>query len=464
MSPQINELKLLLIDPGYSEFAWNQTLVPPLGLLYLSASLRSSTFCDTSNVTVKIISMQYFKSVGENIHFVSQLKGFVPDVVGISCLASNLHLCTEISQMIKISFPKSLVVFGGIHPTYAYSDILNAGIADVVVRFEGEETFSHLINAYSRHGVDGLHNVKGIAFRDNYRIYINKDREMISDLDILPFPDREEVPYQIYRDVNEYKANGIITSRGCPYTCRYCTSKLFWKSEYRRRTAANVYAEIKQLKSKYNIQCMTFEDDIFTCDREYIKELCEILIVAKNDISWYAKSRIDCIDDELLSLMSKAGMKRLLLGFESVNQESLNSNERNMFIDNYEAAIKMCHANKIEITATMILGLPTDTKQDMIDTIKFLEKRLKPNDRLIRCLYVPFQSLYSGEKDLSFKLHTSDFRYFTMDCPITSSGKYTLDELFEVKTVADASMIRRRVRPGVPPDYSNLCIELQTVL
>jgi len=222
-------------------------------------------------------------------------------------MSVHAEFIKNISKKIKALFPDIRLIVGGIHPTSLLKKSIDEfEYVDIFVIGEGEITLLEILKNYKKE------KIKGIAFKKGKKVITNLQREFIQNLDELPFPARNMLPslenYKLGFDwEGRTPATTIFTSRGCPFNCIYCASKVMWKRKVRFRSAENVLKEIDFLVKKYKIREILFYDDHFTLNKKRLLEICEGLIKRKYDLTWCCLSRVDSIDFETAEVMKRAG-------------------------------------------------------------------------------------------------------------------------------------------------------------
>lgn len=303
----------------------------------------------SNSITGPLILGGILKRAGHDVSVYEELNAAVPikklldgtDVFCFSLMTSNAPRGYELADLVHKE-TNARVIMGGMHPTACTQEALQH--ADQVIIGEGEKVFLDVIEGRITDRV-----VEGIP---------------ICDLDKVPFPD-----YSILKTPCE--AANVISSRGCPYRCTFCTtSRMF--APYRKRSVDNVIDEIRMYK-KMGFKYMNFEDDNFTADKERAKEICRRMI--KEGLIFketFFFGRTDMADDEeLLQLLHDAHLTRVLIGIESLNQDALNSIHKGQNIENIRRAAAACKKYKIRMIASIVLGLDEDTIEDMNRSVMF---------------------------------------------------------------------------------------------
>ena len=304
------------------------------------------------------------------------------DIVGVTMLTLMYSRTRDICKMVKKINPNIYTVIGGPHPTIAAKATLeNEKEIDFAAIGEAEITFYEILEALQNK--KNLSSVNGIAYKTKKgEVKITKPREIIEDLDSLPIPDRSLLKMKLYRpSVSYYKrlpAYIILTSRGCPYRCTFC-SKIFDK-RYRQNSVDYTINEMKMLMEKYGAKEIVFRDDTFTLKFAWVNEFCNKLIEQglNKKVRWSCMTRVNLVTLDMLKLMKKAGCWGIHFGVESGSQRLLDMIHKDITIQQIRDAFKWCKQAGIETRAFMMLGLPTETREESLQTIKFA-KEINPD-------------------------------------------------------------------------------------
>jgi radical SAM superfamily enzyme YgiQ (UPF0313 family) len=433
--------RILLIEAPSSDFAWNQVASPPLGLLYIASALIEGTFFDTSDISVSVIPMQLLAYVNVTFDLVKAIEDHNPEIVAISSMTPNFGEAQKIATLVKGLDDRIITIYGGVHATLNHKKVASENCFDIVVRGEGEVTFCECVFKILKHGgMEGINKIKGITYKDvKGNIKINPERELIENINILPLPARNLIEMDEYIKLNEYRAGGLLFSRGCPYSCSFCYSEALWKGFHRIRSVDNVVEEIKVLYRDFGIRKIRFEDDTFTHNRHLIIALCEKLVGENIKIEWLMKTRADLLDRELIGIMKSAGLKSILFGVESISATSLQGINKEQDVTLYENALQLCHEFSIQAIMTIIIGLAQDTKADMVNTINWVKNNIGDKDIVIRCMYTPYRELLEGIES-GVIIVSDNLEHYTMDFPLTYSMNHSYEELVEVQREADCLM------------------------
>jgi len=353
----------------------------PTGLCYLHACLQEAGFN----------SLLANFSAWAPSRITYELLRFKPDIIGISQWTHNRHHSVELATLCRNILPDSLIIMGGGHATFCYEDILTAiSPVDVVVRGEAEITLVELVTAACTKW--SWHKIPGIAFRDKGKITVTPPRESTDKLDILPLPTR-------YLDISvgidrELQSEFIVTSRGCPSTCFFCSSPDFWGKKVRFRSPGAIIKEIQFIRQKYGLIYFSIRDDTFTADRKRVLEFCRLLQEEDANILWNCQSRVTAIDEELLIQMKLAGCECIQLGVESGSPRILRQLGKNILPLQIEKACSLIREIGINLSIYLISDIPGETNDDIIKTVE-LVRHIHPDDGQISPLaYYPGTQLY----------------------------------------------------------------------
>jgi len=403
-------MKVLLINPPSN--AINPVL--PLGLAYLAAILEAS------QIPVDVIDAwaegYSFEELG------TEVAKRAPDIVGISMI-SPIYAAAMRSVDIVREYSDAKIVVGGPHPSALPEQCLedNPNI-DFVIIGEGEKPLVELVTAFSESGKH-LSAISGLAYRDNHGIINTGHAERVSNLDDLPFPARHLFPLKKYKTHPPYgKRNPymtLITSRGCPYHCTYC-SKSVYGQKCQAMSPERVIVEIKHIIQEYSTKEIHFYDDDFTINMKRAEKICDLLIEEKIDISWSCTTRVDLVDESLLKKMKKAGCWLISYGIETADPGILKEVKKGYSIEDVKNAFSLTKSAGIRTVAYLMVGLPGETRESIKKTIDFSIK-LDPDfvSWGITALY-PGSALYRNAQN--GKLGNIDIRYTYEDRTWHASG------------------------------------------
>ncbi|MGC8972208.1 MAG: B12-binding domain-containing radical SAM protein, partial [bacterium] len=336
-----------------------------LGVGYIAGALQREGYI------VKVIDLNVDQIKISNIPY----QDF--DIVGISTDTTRYPIALSIARYAKAKGCK--VVIGGPHTTFLDRETLGTGFIDYVVRGEGEFIMLDLVRALEEK--KDIREVKGISYIKDGEFIRNPNAELIRDLDSLPFPARNLLPMDKYTAKLEGTyATSIVTSRGCPFNCSFCSASAFSGIEWRSRGVKNIIEELEILYKKYGYKAIAFFDDNFTLNPNRVVELCEEILRRGWKFKWWAFSRVEGIlnNPKMVELMAKAGNYMVFIGFESANQEVLDSFKKKLVVEKAKEAINILRKNKIKVMGSFILGAIEETKEMIQRTINYA-KNLDPD-------------------------------------------------------------------------------------
>ncbi|GET27864.1 B12-binding domain-containing radical SAM protein [Prolixibacter sp. SD074] len=338
-------MNIILINPKGSNFyAKMGATIPPLGLAYIAAVLRQNGHY------IKLIDLGVEKGMPSQDY----LKFF--DVVGISADTPSYPEALSIARVAK-SIDKT-VIMGGYHVTFLDKEALNTGLVDFIVRGEAEEIILNLITTLSNKG--DLLQVQGISFMNHGVYQKNPDAAPPRDLDKMPFPARDLLNMEAYKNkMNGMPFTNLITSRGCPFNCYFCSSSKFGGLKWRARSAKSIVDEIEQLYHTYGFKAFSFMDDNFTFKPKRIFEFAdELERRGLNDIYWWCFSRVDILvkNEAMVKRMAEVGAYMVFLGLESNNETLLETYNKHIGNNQQQQAIELLRKYGIKIHGSYIMG------------------------------------------------------------------------------------------------------------
>lgn len=423
-------MKVLFVNPPQtaSKYKFMGVIAPPLGIAYMAGVLQEN------NIDVEILDAS-----AEDMDFKDVEKELLkrkPDLVALTALTPTIGRALETAQVVKETLPDSIVVMGGYHPTFNFIETLEDENVDIVIRGEGEYIMLNLVQALENQS--SLHDVKGIVFEDknSKEIVVNPEAPLIQDLDELPFPALNLLPMDKYRllDMDTHMTT-MITTRGCPMQCSFCSSATMHGKKIRERSIENIVDEIEYLKTNYDIDTIAFMDDTFTLKKRKVMAICDEILKRNIEIMWGCTSRVDTLDEKLLKKMKEAGCITIFIGVESADQQQLDNMCKNTTIAKIENAFKIARKLKIRTIASVALGMPGDTKEIMNKTVKFVHK-LKPN-YAIYSLATPYPGTRfykeAFEKNL---IKIKDWSKYTLITPILETIDCSLNDMRKIQAKA----------------------------
>lgn len=380
--------KILLIDPYFKEGLKGF----PLGLAYIAGSLKKEWYVLKA---LDLTAQSFIKKRNWDKILKEEFIKFNPDIVCITSTSPTHFYAIKTTKIIK-KLKNIPIIKGGIHETNcALCTLKNNKEIDYSVIGEGEITITKLVeNILNKKPLD---DIRGIAYRKDGNIKLNKTRPLIKNLDNLPRPARElfylNTTFNKYYSANLFKgkkSTPITTSRGCPYNCSFCSAKATW-GNLRMRSIENVIKEIKKLYSQ-GFRGFMFEDDMSLINKEWFLKFSKSILKNKIKITYSLQTRVDCIDKEISKALSKSGCVFMYFGIESGVQRILDMCNKKITLNQAKNAFKIVKKYGIKAMASIQFGLPGEdiiNLSTVKETIRFLNKELKPEEVAISytCLY-----------------------------------------------------------------------------
>jgi anaerobic magnesium-protoporphyrin IX monomethyl ester cyclase len=355
-------LKITLINPPQ----FTRYPQPPLGLALIAAVLEKTGF------SVTLIDANALGIKPEDI------PGMIADadVIGLTAMTPTISTALRIAEYIKQSKPAVKIIMGGAHATMLPQETMVASPAvDIIVRGEGDESVVEVLKALE--GNRALDSVAGISYRADGTIRHSPDRSSNVDIDSLPFEAFHKLPWKLYRPHPPHGMfmpfAAVVTSRGCPYRCAYCSKPVFG-SRFRAQSPARVVDELAYLKDRFGVKEVAFYDDSFTVDKKRVHAIADKIISSGLKIFWTCETRVNLVDKELLRHMKQAGCYAVAYGIESASPEIIKTLHKDTTIEQVEEAVHHSREAGIQVIGYFMLGSPGDTPDTIRQTINFAKK------------------------------------------------------------------------------------------
>lgn len=356
-------MKILLIRSNSlgSLYETNITgIYPPLGLLYIASVLRNEGY----KLSFLDNNIFHFK---DNL-LKKEIKKIAPDVVLLSSMTPSWPRLVTLSKLIKDISSKIIVGVGGPHLSAYPRESLSIKTFDFGVYGEGESTILDVLKKIQTNGT--LSDVRGCIYKKNGKIVVNSHREAIDDLDSIPFPAIDLAPYRKYFALAvKHPFFTMVTSRGCPYKCRFCFQE--YLGRYRVRSPENVAEEMEILVNKYKIQEIILFDETFLVEEERALKICELIHRKRLRFKWDVRTRVDLLNEEVLRSLKSAGCYRLHLGVESGKQEILDKMDKGFNISEIIEKVYLAKKHGFELRGYFMLAYPGETYGSIYKTIEF---------------------------------------------------------------------------------------------
>ncbi len=366
-------MRILLINPPTANMITTEvpSLVteergfnPPLGIMYIAAHLERAGF-DVKIIDADVEELEYSK-------LAAAIKAYAPDVVGLSAMSFTLIDCMQIARLVKSADPGIKIFIGGPHVNIFPEETIKIPEIDYVVLGEGEFLTVDLIRNISN--AENLKRIRGLVFKENGNIINTGKPDFIMDLDKIHFPARHLTLYKKYSSLLA-KRNPIttmITSRGCPFSCKFCDRPHLGKI-FRARSAKNVVDEMEECVNM-GIREFLIYDDTFTINRKRVLDICDEINARKLDIGFDVRARLDTVDEEMLKKMKKAGCERIHYGVESGNDEILKILCKGIDVEKAKKMFKITKKIGIDRLAYFMIGNPRETRETVMESINLAIK------------------------------------------------------------------------------------------
>jgi radical SAM superfamily enzyme YgiQ (UPF0313 family) len=397
-------MKVLLIQPPIQDFYYTPIRTQPIGLAYLAAPLQSEGHeveildCRTGrkreiSIPPELSYLKDFYPFNDRSPF-ALYRGYYhfgmgweeirqsivqsnADVYGISSGFTPYHgEALQVAEMVKAWDARKIVIMGGAHVSADPEGVLQSPLVDYAVTGEGERRLPLLLKALGQN--ENTAAIDGIGFRRNGEITVSAANPFIEDLDALPYPARDLLNPDNYR-VGKKRSTMLITSRGCPHRCAYCSAHRTMGTVFRSRSPLHIVEEMKECRERYDIQAFDIEDDNFTYDQKRAAELLRLIIrtfgertlemSAMNGVSYAA------LNGELMDLMKRAGFKTINIALVSTSDVLRSTMGRTQSVSDFNTVLDAAEKAGLNVVAYAILGMPGQTIGDMVDTVGYLMSR-----------------------------------------------------------------------------------------
>jgi anaerobic magnesium-protoporphyrin IX monomethyl ester cyclase len=379
---------LLLSPPAFTKkITRDINPLPPMGLGYLAS------IAERSGIQVRILDClihgwEHEEYVDEDLVRVGlsdkdiedRITQFKPDMVGINCQFSRQYkIYHKIFALIKKIDPKIVVVAGGPHATVCPEEVLSDDNCDYLLLGEAEESFQELIQSVQNNS--DRTTIDGLGWKSDGNLKINPKQRFVQDLDTIPFPAYHLMELNKYfglesshGDRHKKRFCPIITSRGCPAKCTFCSAYQVWGNKFRVRSVENVLAEMKLLKDQYGVEEIMFEDDNVTADAKRAKHLFSRMIEERLDFVWDTPNGVGVwsMDEEMIDLMKQSGCVRLHFPVESGSEHVLKRIiKKPLELKKVKRLIKYCEKVNLHHSMFLVIGMPGEKLSDMWESFKF---------------------------------------------------------------------------------------------
>jgi radical SAM superfamily enzyme YgiQ (UPF0313 family) len=351
--------------PGVQDITTIFNLMPPLGILSIAAVLEQN------GIQVEIIDCYAAPATAEAV--VDNILSKQPDIVGFSCTTSSFMEGYRVAELLKQRCPKIVTVLGGAHACTISAPLLDAFPAlDYLVIGEGERTMLEL----SRNEGRNVENIPGLAYRKEGVATLTAPRELIENLDDLPFPAYHLLPdfpkrytLPLFSFPTEPNTS-IISSRGCPYACSYCDRSVFARG-FRFNSPEYIIEHVAMLNSTFGIRHVFFYDDLFTFDRTRVARFCELKAQKNLKVTYNCIARLEHVDEELLSLLKNSGCWQVNFGIESGDPDVVKKHRKFFGLNEVGHKLQMVKEAGMRVKGLFMIGLPGEDEAAIRRTIEY---------------------------------------------------------------------------------------------
>lgn len=371
-------MKICLINPPvFNDALVGQTksmkrvvnVIPSLGLGYIAAVLLQNDY------QVKILDCSLDMTFAE---LIKTLKKENPDVIGITGTTPTFVSMKQVAEEIRKNLAHAFIVVGGPHITALPEETMELDCFDVGVLGEGEITFLELVKQIEKSGLSDIGSIEGIAYKKNGTFIKTAIRQLIKNLDRIPFPARNlQPPLDAYRPTpasyKQLPLGVLMTSRGCPSRCTFCDRAIFGSS-FRQRSAENVVGEIEELVHRYGAKELRFFDDTFTLNEKRVFEILDKMKQRKIKLPWTCLTKVANVSEKLLCRMKEAGCWQILYGLESGDERMLELLKKGNTLAQNEKAIRLAQKVGLGVRGDFIVGTPGETLESLNRTLDFAIK------------------------------------------------------------------------------------------
>ncbi len=353
-------MRVLLISTAHP---LEENPLPPMSLGYLAGALQADGF------DVDILDFLITSYRPEKIR--QKLEEYRPQLVGVTCVTMTYPLAAEMLKVCKETDPDLVTLIGGPHVSFAIDDaLLNAPWIDAVVVGEGDDTiveFARLVD-----GGGNMADIAGLAFVRDGTVVKTSPRPLIGDIDRLPAPARHLLPLARYRALGTPCT--VISSRGCPYGCLFCSAHRMFGRKVRFRDPGLVVDEIERIVRDFGFEQINIVDDTFTVNHQHARGICEEMLRRNLKVNWCAYARADNMTDELVALMKRAGCNMMLFGLESADESILKTIGKGIRPDDMRNGVRIATSAGMKVFGSFIIGLPGESQETIETTRRFAEE------------------------------------------------------------------------------------------
>jgi len=396
-------MKIGLIDPGSKKLIFNENFPHP-GIAYVAAILEERGY------QVETLDVNLAGERGTDQFLKEDY-----DLIGLSVTSFTFSQVLEMARRIKAISGNTIIVIGGPHVPIGMESTLDSPHVDYAIYGEGEFTMlelTELLEKTRQPKIENLLAIRGLIFKDGSRRIVNLQRPRIDNLDGLPFP-----AFQLF-DMDQYGTYPLLTSRGCPFGCMFCSIKAIWGKAWHFRSAENILLEIDYARQRFRWESKPFNiiDDSFNVDPDRVRRFCELIIERGVDIRWFSSGfRADRVSADLALRMKEAGCLGVSVGIESANNEILRSIKKKTTIEEITRGCQNLARVGISVQAQFMIGNPGDTFETVKESIEYARRQNFSSVAFYLALPYPKTELwdYVKERGTFLKEDYTQFHHFS---------------------------------------------------
>src|SRR3989338_3383083 len=434
-------MKISLLYPLWTEeyekighFAKKSNL-PPLNLAYLAA------IAESHGHEARIIDGEAERLSIEEI--VNRTSEFNPEIAGITATTPFYHISSKLARKLKERNPGITIVIGGPHVTVLKEEVFE-DCFDFAFIGESDNSWSEFLQTFEEK--EDFSGVKGILYRKNSEALFTGKSNSLEDINSIPFPARHLLKnenYTVGTLEGDKRFTSIMTVRGCPYKCIFCSTNIFGK-DTRTRDPEIVIKEMQECIDRYGVEHFWFLDDTLTLNKKHISKVCDLMIEKNLKTTFEGSTRANLVDEELIKKMRQAGLIRLSFGLESVDETIRKLMKKQVPLESYVTANKLTDKYGIETLNSCMIGLPGETEESIKATLRFLRehKEIKHANFSIAVPY-PGTELYEMAKrgENGLRLETKNYsEYRRYNAAVMSVGNFSPVDLIRIQNEAFASI------------------------
>lgn len=359
---------------------------PPINIALLAACIRQLG-CESF-----IYDFDWFEGTVDDMSKLILSKS--PDVVGFTCLTPRMQITLFIAARIKELNPKVKIIIGGAHVNAVKERALYSRDIDYAIYGEAEKALIEFLKAIETNG--DFENIQNLIYRKDGKVIMNFTRPFIQNLDELPFPAWDLLNLEEYKDAATFDGihMGVMTSRGCPWNCIFCSSGVVWGRKVRFRSVESVIEELGQIVHNLRITNIMFYDDTFTVNKPRFLKICNEIVKRKLNLKYYCQLRVDTIDEEIADALAQSGCIAAALGVESGDEEILKILKKGIKKSQVYKTVAALKSAGVPILASYIIGSPGETHESIQKTFEFAKELDTDQTKFMICTPFPGTELF----------------------------------------------------------------------